>query len=293
MKVVLKALAGTVVAGAVVFAGAPSAFAAPRHVGIVVRYATGRVSAGCTTVGGNGLQVLERKHTVIMGTQQYSGFVLKIDGVGTSRPDNTHYWSYWHSSGNGAWSYANTGAASYTPRAGTVEGWSYVNGQTSAPRPRSYTYAALCGHLDPAPAAKATPKPTTTAPSPAQSTAHTAARVPTAPSHRRARSSSAPTTSTRSGAHLAPPPPAGRHRSHPAHPSTATTTPQPSTAPHHPSSAAAAAAASTTPRTSAAPSPVAQSTAESGSTAWPTIGAAAVVAVLGVAAWLVARRRTG
>ena len=131
MRSVLTLLASTVVAAAAVVAGASPASATARHIGVVVRYANGHVSAGCTTVGGSGLQVLERKHTVTMGTQQYSGFVLKIDGTGTTRPDNTHYWSYWHSSGHGGWTYASSGAGSYTPKAGTVEGWSYVNGQST------------------------------------------------------------------------------------------------------------------------------------------------------------------
>ena len=156
MRSVVTVAAGAVLAAAAAFAAPSAASAAPRHVGVVVRYANGHVSAGCTTVGGSGLAVLERKHTVTMGTQQYSGFVLKIDGVGTARPDNTHYWSYWHSGGHGGWTYASSGAASYTPKAGTVEGWSFVNGQNSAPKPRSYTYAALCGQLDPKPAPRAT-----------------------------------------------------------------------------------------------------------------------------------------
>jgi hypothetical protein len=66
-----------------------------------------------------------------------------------------------------------------------------------------------------------------------------------------------------------------------------------STQPHHPTSSATTAAARTIDPTTAAPSPVAQSTNDSGSAAWPTIGALAVVAALGVTAWLVARRRTG
>ncbi len=289
MRSVLTLLAATALAGAAVVAGASPASATARHVGVVVRYANGHVSAGCTTVGGSGLQVLGRNHTVTMGTQQYSGFVLRIDGTGTSRPDNTHYWSYWHSGGHGGWTYASSGAGSYTPRAGTVEGWSYVNGQSSAPKPRSYTYAGLCGHLDPAPAPKTAPSSTTasTAPSSARPTHSLPPQMatPLAPTHRPT------TTRTRTNANVAPPPPPRRHTSVPAHSSSATAT----RSPRHPLATRSATTAPTrhSDPTTAAPSPVAKTTDSSSSAALPAIGALVVVAALGITAWLVARRRTG
>jgi hypothetical protein len=272
-----------------VIAGASPASATARHVGIVVRYSNGRLSAGCTTVGGSGLQVLGRKHTVTMGTQQYSGFVLKIDGTGTSRPDNTHYWSYWHSSGHGGWTYASSGAGSYTPRAGTVEGWSYVNGQSAAPKPKSYTYAALCGHLDPQPTPKPTPSSTTasTAPSSARPT-HSAppqSATPLAPTHVPV------STRTGSNANMAPPPPPRRHTSVVAHSPRPTATRSPNHV--HTTRSATTAPTRHSDPTTPAPSPVAKSTDSSSSAALPAIGALVVVAALGVIAWLVARRRAG
>ncbi len=289
MRSVLTLLASTVVAAAAVVSGASAASATARHIGIVVRYANGHVSAGCTTVGGNGLQVLERKHTVTMGTQQYSGFVLEIDGTGTSRPDNTHYWSYWHSSGRGGWTYASSGAGSYTPKAGTVEGWSYVNGQSTAPKPRSYSYAALCGHLDPTPAPKTTPSsaPASTPASSARPTqsAPPQTATPPAPTH-------VPVAiRTRSNADVAPPPPPRRHTSAPAHAPSATATHAREQS--HPTRSATKAPTRHADPTTAAPSPVAKSTDSSSSAALPAIGALAVVAALGVTAWLVARRRAG
>lgn len=153
MRRLLRAGTTTValLGGAVVAAG--PAHAAAHHVGVVVRYADGRVSATCTATGGSGLAVLQRTHSVTLGSQQYTGFVLQIDGVGTTHPDNTHYWSYWRSGGRGGWSYSSSGAASSIPTAGTVEGWSYVDGRSNADKPPSYTYAALCGRLDGRPAA--------------------------------------------------------------------------------------------------------------------------------------------
>jgi hypothetical protein len=289
MRSVLTLLASTVIAAAAVVAGASPASATARHIGIVVRYANGHVSAGCTTVGGSGLQVLERKHTVTMGTQQYSGFVLKVDGTGTTRPDNTHYWSYWHSSGHGGWTYASSGAGSYTPKAGTVEGWSYVNGQSTAPKPRSYTYAGLCGHLDPQPAPKTAPASTTasTAPTTARPT-HSAppqTATPLAPTHLPV------ATPTRSYANVAPPPPPRRHTSAPSHAPSATATH--ARKERHATRSATPAPTRHSDPTTAAPSPVAKSTDSSSSAALPAIGALVVVAALGVTAWLVARRRAG
>ena len=38
------------------------------------------------------------------------------------------YWSYWHANRGGSWSYSTSGAGSYNPRAGTVEGWAFGAG---------------------------------------------------------------------------------------------------------------------------------------------------------------------
>ena len=52
--------------------------------------------------GGTGLDVLTRgfPDTRIGSSGPYAGFVLQINGVGQNPPDDTHYWSYWHSTGN-------------------------------------------------------------------------------------------------------------------------------------------------------------------------------------------------
>jgi hypothetical protein len=283
--------------GAGVLVTASPAVAAPRHVGLVVRFSNGSVSAGCTTVGGNGLQVLERKHSVTLGAQQYSGFVLRIDGLGTSRPDDTHYWSYWHSNGHGGWAYSSSGASSYTPKAGTVEGWSFVNGQSNAPKPPSHTYSALCGKLDPKPKPKPSPKPSTK-PGPTSS-AHADLAPPPPPSTRTSSPSSrADGRASAPPARTAAPPPAPRS-SRPAprraHPRTRTT--RTGTATHKP--AASPTASPTLSRTPASPvaspalRPVASTTNGAGFPAWGTVLALVVVASLGALAWILTRRRTG
>ena len=39
------------------------------------------------------------------------------------------YWSYWHARPHGKWTYSGTGAASYHPRRGWVEGWAFGRGK--------------------------------------------------------------------------------------------------------------------------------------------------------------------
>ncbi|MET9626803.1 hypothetical protein ABZX92_05000 [Lentzea sp. NPDC006480] len=44
------------------------------------------------------------------------------------RKPTSVYWSYWHATPGGTWTYSNSGAGSYDPAPGTVEGWSYGTG---------------------------------------------------------------------------------------------------------------------------------------------------------------------
>ena len=122
----------------------------PTHVAIVVA----GVGSACVPwhSGMTGADVLSANFTVTYGQPpSYAGFVLMINGIGTDRPDNTHYWAYFHDTGGG-WVYSGSGAASFDPQPGTVEGWAYDNGQNPAPSPASSSYAAICAGQDPAPA---------------------------------------------------------------------------------------------------------------------------------------------
>lgn len=61
---------------------------------------------------------------------RYPGFICTINAK--PNPCNgapaTAYWSYWHASPGGTWSYSDLGAGSYNPAAGSVEGWSFGAG---------------------------------------------------------------------------------------------------------------------------------------------------------------------
>jgi hypothetical protein len=265
--------------GAVLIPAGPAA-ARPAHVGIVVQFAPGRVSTACAPAGGSGLALLDDAgFRVVIGTAPpYAGFVFTINGTGTTRPDDTHYWSYWRSSGAGGWAYSGSGAGSTTPSAGSVEGWSYVDGASSAPRPPSYTYAALCAGADPTPArtssrAYAPPPPHRRTASATPATQARPPAVSTSPQH-----TVGPARSRT---------PSRARTTHPTRAAPTTTAPPTSATPSastNPSIAAPPAAVTPTA------SPVARESSGTSLPAWGTVLAIVVVLALGTVAWLRMRR---
>ncbi len=59
--------------------------------------------------------------------------VCKLAGVGVDGDDcwadYPDFWGYWHQSASGSWTWASSGASSYTVHPGDVEGWSWGSGQ--------------------------------------------------------------------------------------------------------------------------------------------------------------------
>lgn len=45
------------------------------------------------------------------------------------------YWSYWHGTPGGSWTYSSSGAGGYNPAPGTVEGWRFGSGQAPGTGP--------------------------------------------------------------------------------------------------------------------------------------------------------------
>ncbi|MEP6697930.1 MAG: hypothetical protein ABJA34_13790 [Pseudonocardiales bacterium] len=134
----------------------PAAALAPTHVAIVVA----DIGTACVPwhSGMTGADVLNANFDVLYGSPpSYAGFVLKINDKGTTHPDLTHYWAYFHNAGGG-WAYSGSGATGFHPQPGTVEGWAYDDGQNQPPNPPGTSYAAICGGQDPAP--PPTPAPT-------------------------------------------------------------------------------------------------------------------------------------
>jgi hypothetical protein len=171
------------------------------------------------------------------------------------------YWSYWHASRGGSWSYSTVGAGSYDPRAGTVEGWAFGAGG----RPGVAPPAAAAPPPQPPPP-KPTVGPTTRAP------------VPPAPpgSTSRPRSSVAPSSRPRA---TTPPPGSSAATTAPGSPTGTTASTDP-------------AGAGGTPSDPAVPpaSPATRPVGSSSGLARSALGAAVVVA-LAAAGFVVARRR--
>ena len=250
--------------------------AAPSHVAIVV--AGDRSACVPWRAGMTGSDVLATAGFSVGYGQQppYLGFVLRIDGKGTDRPDNEHYWSYWKDSGSG-WTYSSSGAPWAKASPGTVEGWSYVDGQAQAPPPPASSYAAICAGRDPTPAPAATTAHNTASAAGATNDAAPAAGSsgnPPAPP-------ATPTagTATVDGATARPRPPA-RTRQPPSR--TAGPGSTPATSP-------AAGGSSSSHLTSAASSSGGSGTPPWGSAA----GIGGVATLAGGALWLNRRRRQG
>ncbi|MET9626802.1 hypothetical protein ABZX92_04995 [Lentzea sp. NPDC006480] len=130
------------------------------------------------------------------------GFVCRINekpGADADRCVNTSpasaYWSYWHASAGGSWEYSNSGAASYAPARGTVDGWAFGAGEQPGMAPPA---APAPQQPAPQPQVPAPVHPPAAQPQPATTTS--SAPVPSsssvAPS---SESSSASVTTTTSG----------------------------------------------------------------------------------------------
>ncbi|GAA3214985.1 hypothetical protein ACFO1B_14220 [Dactylosporangium siamense] len=140
------ALAGTAIAATavLVFAGP-----APAHAAACTPAASGvTVVVDLTPFGGSvlkncyagdpptGLAALTGAGYTVTGTQRWGlAFICRINGKPTAAtepcvntPPATAYWSYWHGTPGGTWTYSSLGASSYNPAIGTVEGWAFGSG---------------------------------------------------------------------------------------------------------------------------------------------------------------------
>jgi hypothetical protein len=63
------------------------------------------------------------------------------------------YWSYWHGTSGGGWTFSPVGAT-YRPPAGSVDGWRFaVSGTAGSVKPRAAaSYTSICSHHSAAPA---------------------------------------------------------------------------------------------------------------------------------------------
>jgi hypothetical protein len=273
--------AALLVAAAGLAVAAPAAEAAAcsgsSGVTVVVDFGSlgGGVQTGCA--GGDpasGLAALSAAgHGYTFVPRQF-GLVCQID----ARPNpcngapTTAYWSYWHATRGGSWSYATAGAGGYNPQPGTVEGWAFGAGGRPGIAPPA------------APAPPPPPPKPTTRPAPRPS-----AQPPPAPAP--------PSGSAAAGGEARGGPPGSAAGSPSRAPARTTTAP--------PTSAGPTATDGTSPPTGAAAAP---STSDSGLTAvgavqrpppprypWKRLlgSALAILLIVGIAVTgiLVARRR--
>ncbi|MET7638448.1 hypothetical protein [Streptomyces sp. NPDC005438] len=94
----------------------------------------------------NGLAALKAAGIRVTGTNRWGeSFICRLENKpGADRescvdtPPASAYWSYWHASNGGKWTYSQYGATYRTPPKGSFEGWSFSlnREQDDAPAPR-------------------------------------------------------------------------------------------------------------------------------------------------------------
>ncbi|MDX1658337.1 MAG: hypothetical protein R3343_05915 [Nitriliruptorales bacterium] len=220
--------------------------------GIHVRCAPGDPSSGFAALTGAGFSFDE--------VASWPGVVCRIDGLpGTDRedcqdmPPGDAYWAYFHAERSGSWSFSGSGAGSYDPAVGSVEGWSFSEGG-GAQEPREPPPPAPAPQPEPEQEPEPEPEPEPAEDSEPQAQQEPAEETLTAPSPTSTVVSPSPAEST-------------------------ATSPSP------------------TPEPSATPEPVPQGAAAleepPSGTPWATVITLVVVALLGIGALVIQRRRVG
>jgi hypothetical protein len=84
-----------------------------------------------------GLDALKGAHFTYSFVPRQPGFVCTINSLPNpcTKPTPSAYWSYWHATPGGTWTYSTAGAGSYDPAPGTVEGWSFGAGTAPGATP--------------------------------------------------------------------------------------------------------------------------------------------------------------
>lgn len=91
----------------------------------------GGVQTGCAAGDPTtGLAALKDAGFTYSFVPRQPGFVCTINALPNpcTKPTTSAYWSYWHATPGGTWTYSTSGAGSYDPAPGTVEGWAFGAG---------------------------------------------------------------------------------------------------------------------------------------------------------------------
>lgn len=98
----------------------------------------GGVQTGCAAGDPNtGIKALTDASFTYSYVPRQPGFVCRINLLPNpcTAPTTSAYWSYWHATPGGTWTYSTSGAGSHNPEPGTVEGWSFGAGTAPAATP--------------------------------------------------------------------------------------------------------------------------------------------------------------
>jgi len=144
LAAVLVTASGLVTAGAVAAAPAWASACTSTTKGVteVVDFTKlgGTVETACDkTNPATGLAALTGAGFTYAFVPKYPGFVCTIDKK--PKPCNgapaSAYWSYWHATRGGKWVYSSTGAGTYKPAPGSVQGWAFGAGKAPSISPPS------------------------------------------------------------------------------------------------------------------------------------------------------------
>lgn len=114
----------------------PAACPRGSGVSVVVDFGTSRSTRCAPGDPASGLAALKRAGFTVAMVQRFPGAVCRINNrpapsaeACVVMPPPTKYWSYWHATRGGKWTYSSAGAGTYNPKPGTVEGWAYGAGK--------------------------------------------------------------------------------------------------------------------------------------------------------------------
>ncbi|MFD0559770.1 hypothetical protein FB566_0421 [Stackebrandtia endophytica] len=102
---------------------------------VIIRCAPGDQATGLTALKNAGIE--------ITGTNRWGeAFICRIEGKPGAdtepcidTPPATAYWSYWHASNGGEWTYSQWGVMNRKPPPGSFEGWSFSKDKTETTNP--------------------------------------------------------------------------------------------------------------------------------------------------------------
>lgn len=124
-------------------ATAPAPCPRGRGVTVVVDFGSSRRTGCAPGDPRSGLDALRAAGFATVMVARFPGMVCRINGLPKPAvdacvipPPPTRYWSYWHATRGGKWTYSSGGAGTYDPKPGTVDGWAYGPGKPpSVPPP--------------------------------------------------------------------------------------------------------------------------------------------------------------